>query len=256
MKQYRAFAESLAQGAGAILRDFRGKPLHIEHKGAIDLVTEVDRASEAYLRRRIAETFPDHEILGEEEGLAKSGSPYRWIVDPLDGTTNYAHDFPYFCVSVALAHEHRVIAGAVFNPVSCDLYSAARGEGATLNGHPIHVSSVDQLAQSLLSTGFPYDVIHKGTNVPHFEHFLYRCQAVRRAGSAALDLCMVASGRYDGFWEAGLSAWDVAAGSLMVEEAGGRMSNYRGGTFDLYEREMLATNGSLHSAMMAVLAGE
>lgn len=253
MKHYRAFAESLALGAGAILRESHGKPLHIEHKGSIDLVTEVDRASESYLRQRIKEGYPDHEILGEEEGLTPSGSAYRWIVDPLDGTTNFAHGFPYYCVSVAMTYEHQLIVGAIFNPVSEELFSAVRGGGATLNDQPIHVSDTVSLDQSLLSTGFPYDVVHKGTNIPHFERFLYRCQAVRRAGSAALDLCMVASGRYDGFWESGLSAWDVAAGALIVEEAGGKMSNYRGTAFDPYEREMLATNGRIHAPMMLVL---
>lgn len=256
MQHYRAFAESLALGAGAILREARGKPLHIEHKGAIDLVTEIDRASESYLRRRILETYPTHGILGEEEGLVDSDSAFRWILDPLDGTTNFAHGFPYYCVSVALSFAGELIVGVIFNPVSEELFSAVKGGGATLNDQPIRVSSTEQLDQSLLSTGFPYDVVHKGTNIPAFERFLYRCQAVRRAGSAALDLCMVASGRYDGFWEAGLKAWDVAAGALIVAEAGGRMSNYRGEPFDVYASEMLATNGRLHGSMMAILAEE
>lgn len=254
MQNYRAFAESLAVGAGRILREHQGTAFRIEYKGEIDLVTEVDRASEAYLRQRIAETYPEHEILGEEEGLTSSGSAYRWILDPVDGTTNYAHGFPYYCVSVGLEFEGQIIAGAIYNPSLDELFSAARGHGATLNGKPIKVSTVDELRRSLLTTGFPYNVIQKGSNFPNFERFLYLCQAVRRAGSAALDLCHVACGRYDGFWEAGLSPWDVAAGSLIVEEAGGRMSNYRGGTFDSYAKELLATNGLLHAPMMGVLA--
>lgn len=254
MQNLRAFAESLAVGAGRILREHQGTTLRIEYKGEIDLVTEVDRASEAYMRQRIAETYPDHEILGEEEGLTTSGSAYRWLLDPVDGTTNYAHGFPYYCVSVGLEYQGQVIVGAVYNPVLDELFSAARGAGATLNGVPIRVSAVDELRRSLLTTGFPYSVIQKGTNLAPFRTFLLLCQAVRRAGSAALDLCHVACGRYEGFWEAGLSAWDVAAGSLIVEEAGGRMSDYKGGSFDVYGKELLATNGRLHEAMMGVLA--
>lgn len=254
MQNYRAFAESLAVGAGRILREHQGKTLRIEYKGEIDLVTEVDRASEAYLRRRISETYPEHEILGEEEGLTSSGSAYRWLLDPVDGTTNYAHGFPYYCVSVGLEFESRVIVGVVYNPSLDELFSAERGRGATLNGKPLKVSTIEELRRSLLTTGFPYSEIQKGSNLPHFERFLYLCQAVRRAGSAALDLCHVACGRYDGFWESGLSPWDVAAGSLIVEEAGGRMSNYRGEAFDSYSKELLASNGRLHEAMMGILA--
>lgn len=254
MQNYRAFAESLAVGAGRILREHQGTTLRIEYKGEIDLVTEVDRASEAYLRARIGETYPDHEILGEEEGLTTSGSAYRWLLDPVDGTTNYAHGFPYYCVSVGLEYEGRIIVGAVYNPSLDELFSAERDRGATLDGKPIRVSSVDELRGSLLTTGFPYSVIQKGSNLGPFERFLTRCQAVRRAGSAALDLCHVACGRYDGFWEAGLSPWDVAAGSLIVEEAGGRMSDYRDGPFDPYGKQLLASNGRLHDAMRRVLA--
>lgn len=256
MQNFRAFAESLATGAGSILREHHGKRHTIEYKGAIDLVTEVDRAAEAYMRERLAETFPDHEILGEEEGLKTSGSAYRWLLDPVDGTTNYAHGFPYYCVSVGLEHEGHIIAGAVYNPILDELFSAALGEGATLNGVPIRVSETDELRRSLLTTGFPYQVIQDGSNLPLFTRFLYRCQAVRRAGSAALDLCHVACGRYDGFWEPGLSPWDVAAGSLIVQEAGGKMSDYHGGPFDPYAKELLASNGRLHEAMSAVLTEE
>lgn len=254
MSSFRAFAESLATGAGRILREHRGQRLKIDYKGEIDLVTEVDRASEAYMRARIAETYPAHEILGEEEGLSGSGSAYRWLLDPVDGTTNYAHDFPYYCVSVGLEFEGTIIAGAVYNPVLDELFSAARQEGATLNGQAIRVSRIDELKRSLLTTGFPYSVVQENHNLKHFANFLHRCQAVRRAGSAALDLCNVACGRYDGFWETGLSPWDVAAGSLIVEEAGGRMSDYGDEPFDPYAKELLATNGLLHAAMRAVLS--
>lgn len=254
MQEFRQFAEEVARKAGAILRDHQGRIRSIEYKGDIDLVTEVDRMSEALIRAAIAERYPDHDILGEEEGLKSSSSPYRWIVDPVDGTTNYAHGFPYYCVSIALAHEGEIVAGAVYHPVWDELYSAAKGEGATLNGNPIRVSQVAVLKQALLSTGFPYDVIQTGSNYRHFKAMLDHSQGVRRAGSAALDLCQVACGRYEAFWEPGLSAWDVAAGALIVQEAGGTVTDYRGNPFDPYAREILASNTHLHAAIQAVFA--
>lgn len=253
MQDFRSFAEALARGAGAILRDHASTRPRISYKGAKDLVTEADRASEAYLRAAIGMRFPEHEILGEEEGLKEASSPYRWILDPVDGTTNYAHGFPYYCVSVGLSHQGELIVGAVYHPVTDELFSAHRGGGATLNGAPIHVSPIATLDEALLTTGFPYGVIQDRSNLGPFERFLLKSQAVRRAGSAALDLCHVACGRYDGFWEAGLSAWDVAAGAVIVREAGGVMSDYRGEVFDPYGRELLASNGLLHRSMVEVL---
>lgn len=254
MNEYRRFAEETARRAGAILREHQGKIQRIEYKGDIDVVTEVDRMSEAMIREAIAARYPDHEVLGEEEGLAPRESRFRWIVDPVDGTTNYAHGFPYYCVSIGLSIDGQVVAGAVYQPIWDEMYSAARGEGATLNGNPIRVSGVEELRRALLSTGFPYDVIQTGVNYGPFRAMLHHSQGVRRAGSAALDLCQVACGRYEGFWEPGLSAWDVAAGALIVEEAGGRVTNYRGDPFDPYAREILATNGRLHAAIQAVFA--
>lgn len=253
MQDLRSFAESLARGAGAILREYAGRQLQVSYKGVKDLVTEADRAAEAYLRAAIQERFPDHEILGEEEGLKEAASPYRWILDPVDGTTNYAHGFPYYCVSVGLSLEGELVVGAVYNPCADELFSAHAGGGATLNGRPIHVSEVARLETALLTTGFPYGIIQDRSNLGPFERFLMRSQAVRRAGSAALDLCHVACGRYDGFWEAGLSAWDVAAGAVIVREAGGCMSGYRGETFDPYGKRLVASNNHLHEAMVQVL---
>lgn len=251
---YRHVAEEIARKAGAILREHQGKIQRIEYKGDIDIVTEVDRMSEALIREEISRRYPEHEILGEEEGLAESASEYRWIVDPVDGTTNYAHGFPYYCVSIALSHRGEILAGAVYHPIWDEMYAAAKGEGATLNGNPIRVSQVHELRRALLSTGFPYDVIQSGTNYGHFRAMLHHAQGVRRAGSAALDLCQVACGRYEAFWEPGLSAWDVAAGGLIVQEAGGTVTDYQGKPFDPYAREILASNTLLHSAIRAVFA--
>lgn len=255
MQAYRQFAEELARKAGAILREHQGKIQHIEYKGEIDLVTEVDRMAETLIREEIARAYPDHDVLGEEEGLSSSASAYRWIVDPVDGTTNYAHGFPYYCVSIALAVAGEIVAGAVYHPIWDELYSAGRGQGATLNGKPIRVSQAAALNRALLTTGFPYDVIQSGINYGQFKAMLQHAQGVRRAGSAALDLCQVACGRYEAFWEPGLSAWDVAAGALIVQEAGGMVTDYRGNAFDPYACEILASNGRLHAAIQAVFAG-
>lgn len=255
MQEYRQFAEELARKAGAILREHQGNIQHIEYKGEIDLVTEVDRMAETLIREEIARVYPDHDVLGEEEGLSSSSSRYRWIVDPVDGTTNYAHGFPYYCVSIGLAIDGDVVAGAVYHPIWDELYSAARGAGATLNAKPIRVSQAEALNRALLTTGFPYHVIQSGQNYGLFKTMLAHAQGVRRAGSAALDLCQVACGRYEAFWEPGLSAWDVAAGALIVQEAGGVVTDYAGNPFDPYAREILASNGRLHAAIQAVFAG-
>lgn len=249
------FAIRVAQDAGRLLRDRLGTNIDITHKGAINIVTDVDLASERLIREAIATYYPRHEFLGEESGLDENNSEYRWIVDPLDGTTNYAHGYPIFCVSIALEYRSEIILGVVYDPMREELFTAERGGGATLNRRPIHVSKTTEMEQSLLSTGFPYDIrTSKLTNLDHWTNFAMNAQALRRDGAAALDLCYVACGRFDGFWELNLSAWDMAAGSLIVTEAGGRLSDFEGSKFSIYTPEIIASNGSIHGRMMEVLA--
>lgn len=253
------FAINIAREAGALLRDGYGRSHRPERKGRTDLVTEYDRRSERMLLDAIARRFPGHAVLAEESGAsaAPGGPPaVRWLIDPLDGTTNFAHNYPFFCVSVAAEVDGRLAAGAVYDPVRDELFSAAAGEGATLNGGPLRVSGIDRVEDGLLVTGFPYNVReHPEESLPQFEAFLVRAQAVRRDGSAALNLCYLAAGRFDGFWEVDLSPWDMAAGVLIVREAGGRVTDYRGGPFRLEQREILASNGHVHDEMQAILAG-
>lgn len=232
-----------------------GTGFDIEHKGAIDLVTEVDLASEKLIREAISTYYPRHEILAEEGGLTESKSEYRWIVDPLDGTTNYAHGYPMFCVSIALERGGETILGVVYDPMREELFSAEPGAGAALNNRAIRVSRTDQLMQSILSTGFPYDIrTSKLTNLDHWANFAMNAQALRRDGAAALDLCYVACGRFDGFWELSLSPWDTAAGALIVTEAGGRVTDFRGGRFSNYKPEVVASNGLIQDRMIEVLS--
>jgi myo-inositol-1(or 4)-monophosphatase len=249
------FAVRVAKDAGRLLRDRLGTNIQVGHKGAINIVTDVDLASERLIREAIATYYPRHEILAEEGGLAESRSDYRWIVDPLDGTTNYAHGYPVFCVSIALEHKGEVILGVVYDPMRDELFTAERGGGAALNNRPVRVSSTDDLMQSLLSTGFPYDIrTSTWTNLDHWSNFAMNAQALRRDGSAALDLCYVACGRFDGFWELNLSPWDTAAGALVVEESGGRVSDFEGNAFSNYGPQILASNGLIHQRMIEVLA--
>ena len=189
-------------------------------------------------------------MLGEEEGLRDTGSEYRWYVDPLDGTTNFAHGFPVFCVSIALQHREQVIAGLCFDPTRDELFAAEHDGGAFLNDQPIHVSKIDALKESLVGTGFPSHKRHKNPNIHFYHQITLRTHGVRRAGSAALDLCYVACGRLDGFWEFNLNPWDTAAGVLIAQEAGGRVTNFSGGQFELNSRETLASNGFLHEALL------
>lgn len=222
---------------------------------AIDLVTEADREAEAAVIATITRTFPDHAILAEESGANARQSVQRWIIDPLDGTTNFAHSFPQFCVSIAYERRGRVELGVIFDALKRELFVAARGRGARLNGRRIHASKTPALDLALLSTGFPYDRRERRHfYLTFWEAFMMRTQGVRRTGSAALDLCYVACGRTDAFWEFGLHPWDVAAGALMVSEAGGRVSNADGSRLDLGGRQILATNGRLHRAMRATIA--
>ncbi|MBI5906048.1 MAG: inositol monophosphatase [Deltaproteobacteria bacterium] len=249
-----AFAEDLARGAGEILRRNYGRRQTIHYKGEINLVTEVDRESEAYILGRIRETYPDHGVLSEESPELSSPSPYRWIVDPVDGTTNYAHGYPCFCVSVAVEREGAVVAGAVFDPLLAESFTAAAGSGAWRNGERISVSDTSDLRKSLLATGFAYDVKESSdNNFDYFRAFVLTGQAIRRDGSAALDLCYLACGRFDGFWELKLKPWDTAAGLLILHEAGGMSSRLDGGPYDIHQPDLLASNGRIHQRMVEVL---
>ena len=252
-KNYLEAAIEIAREAGRILRDEFEKPLEIAYKGEADLVTQADKRSEAAIVARLKEHFPDHAVAAEEGSGRETESEFRWHVDPLDGTTNFAHGYPCFSVSIALALRSEVLAGVVFNPYYDELFAAARGEGATLNGKRIHVSSVAVLEKSLLCTGFP--VKKRGqahANIEYYRDFTLKSHGVRRDGSAALDLASVAAGRFDAFWEFGLNKWDTAAGVLLVEEAGGRVSDFEGRAYGLGGPVILATNGLVHEEVRSV----
>ena len=240
-----------AHKSGALLRERHGKKKDITHKGRIDIVTDVDLASEKALIGIIRDRHPDHDIVTEEQDITQTGSRYRWILDPLDGTVNYAHDYPFFAVSVGCEVDGVMEVGAVYNPVMEEFFAARRGGGATLNGAPIHVSGIGELEQSLLTTGFPYDVRENPmNNVAHFNHMLMKAQAVRRDGSAALNACYTAMGRFEGYWELTIAPWDIAAGILIVTEAGGRVSRLDGGSLSPFDRQVVATNGLIHDALV------
>lgn len=240
----------IAREAGALLMEYFRQHVKVEYKGEADLVTVADRASEKLIRERIGQRWPGHDVLGEEQGLVDTGSEYRWYVDPLDGTTNFAHGFPVFCVSMALEYQGRRIAGVVYDPTRDELFAAEQGSGAYLNRQRIEVSKITRLSEALVATGFPSHKRHKNPNIYFYHQITLRTHGVRRAGSAALDLCSVASGRFEGFWEFNLNPWDTAAGVLIVEEAGGRVTKFDGGPFEIDSRETLASNGLLHTALM------
>jgi myo-inositol-1(or 4)-monophosphatase len=253
-REFLKFAEDVAKGAGEILRSDYGREQSIHYKGEINLVTDVDRRSEEFIIRKIRSVFPDHGILSEESSEVPSATPYRWIVDPLDGTTNYAHGYPCFCVSIALELGGKLVAGAVFDPLLGEMFTAAAGEGARRNGEPISVSSTEMLRRSLLSTGFAYDVnTAEDNNLAYFREFVFTGQAIRRDGSAALDLCYLACGRFDGFWELSLKPWDTAAGVLIVAEAGGTATRLDGSPYDIHQPDILASNGRIHEQMLTVV---
>ncbi len=256
--RFLATAVEIVLRAGEIQQHRRHTGFRIDKKGTIDLVTEVDLECERLCRQILAERFPEHDILAEELSAGPSEpsrARYRWVFDPLDGTTNYAHGLPVYCASLALEHDGRAIVGAVFDPTRQELFTAERGGGAYLNGAPLRPSTTATLLDSLLVTGFPYDVHRKLDElVDMFGAFLGASRAVRRLGSAALDLCYVAAGRFDGFWEQFLKPWDVAAGALIVEEAGGRISGMDGTPFDPRSAHLVASNGPLHAEMLAVIA--
>ncbi len=244
-----------AHAGGALIRDNWQRPKEIAYKGAIDLVTSVDRDAERCIVNILRENFPDHSILAEEEtDVAGSHENYRWIIDPLDGTTNFAHSYPQFCVAIALEHQQDMLLGVVYDPIRRECFSAIRGQGAKLNGQAIHVSAITDLDRALLATGFPYDQRDNADfYLNFFKAFMTRSQGIRRAGSAALDLCYVACGRLDGFWELKLRPWDTAAGSLIVKESGGRISDFSGNDFSIHGNETMASNGTIHSAMIDIM---
>jgi myo-inositol-1(or 4)-monophosphatase len=253
--KFLSVAWDAANAAGEIIRESWLHPKTIDYKGAIDLVTTIDRETERKIVAVLQRNFPDHAILAEEEtDLRGDDKKYRWLVDPLDGTTNFAHGYPQVSISVGLEQNGQPILGLVYDPLRRECFRAVRGQGATLNGSPIQISTVNELDKALLATGFPYDHREKADfYLTFFKAFLTRCQGIRRAGSAALDLCYVACGRIDGFWELKLKPWDTAAGALIVTEAGGRVSDFSGNDFSIWGNETLASNGSIHAEMLRAL---
>jgi myo-inositol-1(or 4)-monophosphatase len=248
-------AERIAREAGELLLGYVGRSLEVERKGVVDLVTEADRASEERIVAEVRRVFPDHAILAEEGGRQGAGSGPLWVIDPLDGTTNFANGLPIWSVSIALMEDGVPVVGVVLDPSRGECFTAARGGGAFRNGERISVSGCDDLDRAVLVTGFPYDVrTSPVNNLDHFANFARTARAVRRLGSAAIDLCWVAAGRFDGFWELKLKPWDLAAGVLLVEEAGGRLARFDGSAFDVFSDEVVAGPEALLPAMFEVLA--
>ncbi len=271
--KYVPKAAEIAREAGALLREYYAKGVETEYKGDVDIVTAADRAAEKLIRTRLGEAFPEHGIYGEEGTRERMDGEFRWYVDPLDGTTNFAHGFPQFCVSLGLeqlaSREQRaspergtdglkagadgtLVAGVIYDPLRDELFTAERGRGAQLNGKPVRVSRSAELAEALLGTGFPSRKRHASPNIHFYQEFTLRSHGVRRAGSAALDLAYVASGRMDAFWEFNLNPWDTAAGILLVEEAGGRVTDFAGRQFQLKSDEILASNGLIHEELIGM----
>jgi len=256
---YLESAVEIAREAGALLSHYFERRVAFETKGEFDLVTEADRASEKLVVERLRTHFPSHGIVAEEGGGHTSASDYVWFVDPLDGTTNFAHGYPVFCVSMALEYKGRRIAGVVYDPSRDEMFSAEKGGGSFLNGRPVRVSGIAHLKESLVATGFPSHKRHKNPNIHFYHQITLRSHGVRRAGSAALDLCYLACGRYDAYWEFNLNSWDTAAGVLPVEEAGGKVTNFTGGPFNIDSREVLGSNTLLHDELLkefqAIISG-
>jgi len=252
-------AAVIAREAGARLREFFARGVETEYKGDVDLVTVADRTAEKLIRTRLGEVFPEHGIYGEEGTRDRMEREFRWYVDPLDGTTNFAHGFPQFCVSLGLeqrpaelksGQDGTLVAAVIYDPLRDELFTAERGRGAELNGKPLRVSRTAELAESLVSTGFPSRKRHLSPNIHFYQEFTLRSHGVRRAGSAALDLAYVAAGRMEAFWEFNLNPWDTAAGILLVKEAGGRVTDFSGAHFRLDSREILASNGLIHEELV------
>jgi myo-inositol-1(or 4)-monophosphatase len=261
--EWAAAAAEIALEAGALLRGYFERGVATEYKGDVDLVTEADRASEKLIVERLSAAFPGHGVFGEEGARRQMEGTYRWYVDPLDGTTNFAHGFPVFCVSMGLEHrppglaadaDGELVAGVIYDPTRDELFTAQAGEGAWLNGRRIHVSRTATLSEALLATGFPSRKRHASPNIHFYQEFTLRSHGVRRAGSAALDLAYTACGRIDGFWEFRLNPWDTAAGALLMREAGGTMTRFDGSPFQLNSEEILATNGLLGGELLALFA--
>jgi myo-inositol-1(or 4)-monophosphatase len=243
-------AQAIAREAGELLMGYFARHVKIDYKGEVDLVTEADRASEALIVDRLQARFPRHDIVGEEGTRRETGSEYKWYVDPLDGTTNFAHGFPVFCISIGLEYRGRVIVGVVYDPARGEMFSAEKGSGAYLHQRRMYVSKTATLPESLVATGFPSQKRHKSPNIHFYHQITLRTHGVRRAGSAALDLASVASGRFDAFWEFNLNPWDLAAGVLLVQEAGGEVTGFYGQPFRLEDRDVVATNGVVHSDLL------
>ncbi len=251
------FAIETAREAGQILLEKFGRKINIQKKGDINLVTEADFASEKYIIEKIKSHYPRHSILAEESGASDnegaSESEWKWLIDPLDGTTNFAHGYPCWCVTLAVEHNGEIVVGVTFDPTRDELFAAEKGQGATLNGRRIRVSDTEELKDALLVTGFPYDASKRADFARHFTEFTYKARGIMRDGSAAIDMAYVACGRFDGFWEEGLNPWDVAAGVLLVEEAGGRVSYYDDSPFSIYAPPICADNDLIHPEMLKVL---
>jgi len=254
-------ASAIAREAGARLREFFSQGVATEYKGDVDIVTVADRTAEKLIRERLGEAFPEHGIYGEEGTRDRLEGEFRWYVDPLDGTTNFAHGLPQFCVSMGLEKRPKgiapdedgtLVAAVVYDPLRDELFAAERGRGARLNGRPMHVSRTPELAEALVATGFPSRKRHDNPNIHFYQEFTLRSHGVRRAGSAALDLAYVAAGRLDGFWEFNLNPWDTAAGILLIEEAGGRVTDFSGNRFKLDSREILASNDLIHDELVSL----
>ncbi len=253
---HKRVAHDAVEAGAKILKKWFGQALEIHYKGEIDLVTQADTESEEAILEVLLGHFPDHQILTEEEGSRGTNGSHKWIVDPLDGTVNFAHGYPVFCISLALEVDGAVQYGLVYDPLREELFAAEKGRGATVNGRPISVSHTAILNESLLCTGFPYNVRENSEiHLKRFNRMILKTQAIRRDGAAALDLCYVAVGRFDGFWELGLAPWDVAAASLITSEAGGRTSDFTGKPLDIYRGEILASNGKIHEEMIETLKG-
>jgi myo-inositol-1(or 4)-monophosphatase len=254
IRNFLEVAVEVAQEAGKILREEMERPPTISHKAEFDLVTQADRRSEALIVSRLQKYFPRHAIAAEEGTCKETDSEYRWHVDPLDGTTNFAHGYPCFCVSIALARKKELLLGVIYNPIYSELFSGARGEGAFFNGRKMGCSRIDALKDSLLCTGFPNHDRQANPNIHYYWDFTLLSHGVRRDGSAALDLACVALGRFDSFWEFGLNPWDTAAGVVLVEEAGGKVTDLEGQPYALGGASILASNGLIHDQMVKVAA--
>ena len=244
-----------ARQGGAVLEECTRTGFRVELKQLINLVTDADYRAEQRIIDVIRNTFPTHPVLAEERGLTEqSPSRYKWVIDPLDGTTNFAHGFPAYCVSIGVEYDGRVIIGVIYDPTRGELFTAQIGHGAYLNGIPISVSTTDHLDRALLVTGFAYNIRETpNNNLNHFVRFALKVQGLRRTGTAALDLCYVAAGRFDGFWEVRLNPWDMAAGAVILREAGGTLTDFKGGPHSIYGRELVASNGPIHQAMLDLL---